>query len=450
LPLIDAVEVRLSEEIVLAVVPLSDAFARLWPDLARDVGVGLEVVGNGTLRSTMAAAVLVAAGGMEAEALAWLEREGHSGLPRYVVGADTGRRVAARAVAAGAADYFALPDDLELLRDAVARAVTHCRAAREREAVGLGVVPDAFGEIVGASPALRAALARAGRMLRHADATVLITGETGTGKELLARALHAGGPRRAGPFVEVNCTALPAHLLESELFGHERGAFTDAHASKPGLFEVADGGTLFLDEIGQLAVELQAKLLRVLEDRNVRRVGGTASRQVDVRIVAATNDDLPRAVKAGAFREDLFFRLSVLTLVLPPLRERGDDAMRIAEALLNRLAERHGLPVPRVEAPTRRAILGYHWPGNVRELRNAIERALLLSPPGELRVDELGIGDTDVVPGPPTGALPFPAPLDEITRAAAGATLELCGGNRSEAARRLGISRARLARLLDH
>jgi len=432
---------------VLAVVPLSDAFARLWRDLARDVDAQLEMAANGE-PAGRAAAVLLAAGGVEADALAWLEREGTIATPLFVVGADTGRRIAARAVAAGAADYFALPDDLELLRNAVARAVTHRRAALAREATGLGVLPDAFAGIVGGSGALASTLARAARVLRHADATVLITGETGTGKELLARALHDGGPRRGGPFVEVNCTALPAQLLESELFGHERGAFTDAHAVKPGLFEMADGGTLFLDEIGELAVELQAKLLRTIEDRQVRRVGGTASRQVDVRIIAATNEDLPRAVSAGTFRDDLYFRLSVITLTLPPLRERGEDPIRIADALLEGLADRYGLPVPALSPAVRRAILGYHWPGNVRELRNAVERALLLSSPGELAVEELGIGSVSETLRP-EGVLPFPAPLAEITRAAARAALQLSGGNRSEAARRLDISRARLARLLD-
>ena len=433
----------------MMVISLSDSFAGLWPDLARDVNAAL-LTGDRTLvGGADVAAVVVAAGGAEPAALDWLESApAVPGAPRFVVGADAGRRIAARAVGAGAADYFALPEDLELLRNAVGAAIGRRRAAQARLAGEAAVKADAFAELVGESAALRAALARAARVLPHGDATVLITGETGTGKELLARALHYGGPRRAGPFVEVNCTALPANLLESELFGHERGAFTDAHAAKPGLFEVADGGTLFLDEIGHMALELQAKLLRALDDRQVRRVGAMASRKVDVRILAATNENLEQAVRAGTFRADLFFRLSVIALSLPPLRDRGEDVVRIAETLLGRLAAQYRLPAPRLDAAIRGTLLGYHWPGNVRELKNAVERALLLSPAGELRTDELRLGGTGSAPRS-DGAIPFPAPLDDIVHAAARTTLDLCQGNRSEAARRLGISRARLARLLN-
>src|SRR5947208_2645519 len=231
-------------------------------------------------------------------------------IPVVAVGASTSHRVAAQAVAAGASDYFALPDDRDGLRDALAVAVQRRRAAIGRAALSLlEAQAHAFREIVGESPALRAVLERAARVVPHAEATVLLTGETGTGKELLARALHYGGPRAAAPFVELNCAALPAPLLESELFGHERGAFTDARTAKPGLFEVAEGGTLFLDEIDRLAPELQGKLLRALEQKPMRRLGATVSRTVDVRSVAATNTDLAAAVQHGLFREDLYYRL---------------------------------------------------------------------------------------------------------------------------------------------
>ncbi|MFB3112548.1 MAG: sigma 54-interacting transcriptional regulator, partial [Gemmatimonadales bacterium] len=255
------------------------------------------------------------------------------------------------------------------------------------------------------------------------------------------------GPRRGAPFVAVNCSALPDRLIESELFGHERGAFTDATSTKPGLFEVADGGTIYLDEIGDLPLELQAKFLRVLQDKQVRRVGGTKSRKVDVRIIAATHEDLSRHIQDGRFREDLYFRLSVITLTLPPLRERGDDLMLIVDALIKELAEHHDLPVPDVTPQARRSLLDYHWPGNVRELKNAVERALLLSTPGELDPRELRPqSETIARQG---GPIPFPAHLDDITVAAANAMLGLANGNRSEAARRLGISRRRLRRLLE-
>jgi DNA-binding NtrC family response regulator len=245
----------------------------------------------------------------------------------------------------------------------------------------------------------------------------------------------------------VNCSALPANLIESELFGHERGAFTDAHAAKPGLFEVADGGTLFLDEIDMLPVELQAKLLRVPEDKEVRRVGATKSRTVDVRIIAATHQNLREAVAAGKFREDLYFRLSVITLALPPLRERGEDVILIALELLQRLAGQHGVPVPTLSVEARRALKAHAWPGNVRELKNAVERALLLSPPGELSISELVPETAAAERG--NGKFELPESLDELATTAARAMLERCGGNRSEAARRLSISRRRLRRLVS-
>src|SRR5207247_9468447 len=223
--------------------------------------------------------------------------------------------------------------------------------------------------IVGERETLKVALARAARLLPHRNASVLIVGETGTGKELLGRALHAGGPRRDAPFVAINCSALPEHLIESELFGHERGSFTDAHAAKPGLFEVANTGTLFFDEIGDLPLALQAKLLRALEDKEIRRVGGTKSRTVDVRIVAATNDQLSDRVQEGSFREDLFFRLSTVMLDLPPLRERGDDLFLIAQALLAQLAREHGLAAPPLSAALHPRLRAHPWPGNIRALK---------------------------------------------------------------------------------
>jgi transcriptional regulator with PAS, ATPase and Fis domain len=282
----------------------------------------------------------------------------------------------------------------------------------------------------------------------HRDLTVLIGGETGTGKELLARALHYSSPRADEPFVEVNCAAIPGNLLESELFGHERGAFTGAVAAKPGLFEMAHGGTLFLDEVATLPLELQPKLLRALESRAIRRVGGQQSRKVDVRVFAASHVDLGQAVRRGEFREDLYYRLNVVVLVLPPLREREDDIELLAHTFVEHIATGYGLPVPELGPDIRAAMRAYRWPGNVRELRNVVERAVVLSEPGTLGLEPLGAAAGDGPTG--TGAvLPFPAPLQEVVRAAARAMLDYADGNKSEAARRLGISRPRLQRLLD-
>lgn len=431
----------------LRVIAISEAFSGFWNDLGKDLDLAIDVVGavDAVTPPADTLAVIVAAGGAERDAIQWLERHGvPAGLPVLVVGTDPGRRTAMQVVARGATDYFALPDDLEIFRSAV---VAVRNAGRSRAARASNGGADPFIDIVGDSPAIKKELTRAARLLPHRGARALILGETGTGKELLARAIHEGGPRRGAPFVAVNCSAFPEHLIESELFGHERGSYTDAYAAKPGLFEMADTGTLFLDEIGDLPLSLQAKLLRVLEDNEIRRIGGTKSRTVDVRILAATNDQLPERVRSGSFREDLFFRLSTVVLRLPPLRERGDDVILLAEALLARLAAEHRVPAPALTPDARRVISQHPWPGNVRELRNALERALLLSPVGELSLDEL------LPPGDPEvrrdGAIPFPAPLHQITAAAARATVKLCGGNRSESARRLLISTRRLRRLLD-
>jgi DNA-binding NtrC family response regulator len=436
-------------DITLLIVRLTDSFGDFWPLLARELEVTLGEwrPDEGEPPPPGGAIVVVAAGGGEPDVPAFIRQlTVPSDVPIAAVGAVANHRVAAQAVGAGASDYFALPEDRDALRDFVAAAVIRRRAALAGSShTRLEAEAHAFRAIVGESPALRATLERAARVLPHADATVLITGDTGTGKELLARAVHYGGPRAAAPFVELNCAAIPSQLLESELFGHERGAFTDAKTAKPGLFEAADGGSLLLDEVNRLAPELQSKLLRVLEDKTTRRLGATTSRKVDVRIIAATNADLTAEVRDGRFREDLYYRLNVVSLHLPALRERGEDVLLLAEAFLKKFSAQYRLPEPPLAPEVRRVLLAHAWPGNVRELRNAIERALLLSPPGHLDIGELA----PVAPVAATGELPFPARLDDIVRAAARAMLQRTGGNRSEAARRLGISRSRLQRLLD-
>jgi DNA-binding NtrC family response regulator len=434
----------------LLVVRLSDSFAEHWGSLAEALGVPLDhrELADSDAIPPGVAAVVIAAGGHEADLPQALRRiPTLPDVPLFAVGGSTSHRLAARAVAAGAADYFALPDDRDGLRAALEAAIARRRAAFDRAALArLESQSHAFREIVGESPALQQALGRAARLLPHADATVLITGETGTGKELLARALHYGGPRATAPFIELNCAALPAQLLESEIFGHERGAFTDAKTSKPGLLEVAHGGTLFLDEVDRLAPELQSKLLHAIELKTARRLGATTSHSFDVRILAATNTDLPAAVRDGRFREDLYYRLNVVTLSLPPLRNRGDDILRLAEFFIQKFCAQYGLAQPALDAEARRALIGQPWPGNVRELRNTIERAVLLSPPATFDLAELR--GPELVGTRPSAALPFPASLADIQRAAAHAMVEATGGNQSEAARRLGISRSRLQRLL--
>jgi DNA-binding NtrC family response regulator len=430
----------------LCVIKFSEAFDRFWHDLAADLELTLDdrCAATDAIPAADSDILILAAGGAEREALQWLkEHETLARMPCLVAGADACRRVAMQSVRLGASDYFALPDDVELLRSAVGTAVAQAAAAPAR-----GPTPetDAFNAIVGQSKALREQVARAVRLVHHRNATALILGETGTGKELFARALHSASPRADGPFVPVNCSALPDNLVESELFGHERGAFTDAHAAKPGLFEIADGGTLFLDEMCHLPLPLQAKLLRALDDKQIRRVGGTKSRKVDVRVLAASNEELEQRVREGTFREDLYYRLSGVVFSLPPLRERGDDVILITQALLARLAAEHGVPTPVLTPEVRERLKAHTWPGNVRELKNAVERALLLSPPGELLAEEFVPRAVPVLNG--NGPIPFPAPLADITSAAARATVHWCSGNRAESARRLGISPRRLRRLL--
>jgi len=429
-------------------VRLSDSFRSTIAELAMDLGAELQEWRPGDEDGPPAgmACALLLAGGAEGAALDLLASL-PAALPRYLVGASPDHRIAAAALQRGAKDYFSLPDDLGLLRRSLERvrgeALGRTQAARyaadERRLSG-------FDAIVGESLSLRRTLDQGRRVAQHRDVTVLIGGETGTGKELLARALHYDSPRAAAPFVEVNCAAIPANLLESELFGHEKGSFTGAVSAKPGLMELANGGTVFLDEIGHLPLDLQPKLLRALESREIRRVGGQQTRKVDVRLIGATHLDLAAAVARGEFREDLYYRLNVVTLVLPPLRERGDDIEVLAENFAVRLATQYGLPVPRLTPEARSALRAHAWPGNVRELRNTIERALVLSPPGTLEITDMPSGMITV---PAQGRLPFPASLRVITQAAVLATLEMVNGNKSEAARRLGISRPRLQRILD-
>jgi DNA-binding NtrC family response regulator len=433
----------------LAVVRVSDSFKTTINEVVEGAGAAIVVwdpaAGPAPAEALM---ILVLGGGAEADVAELLPSLRDQGRPVVVVGALPDHRMATTIVQQGARDYFVLPAELDLLRHALEReqrtADGQVRAEgfadAERRSSG-------FDAILGRSRALREVLDQAARVAEHADVTVLIHGETGTGKELLARAIHYHSPRAAKPFVEINCAAIPGALLESELFGHEKGAFTGASFAKPGLFELGDGGTIFLDEIASLPIELQPKLLRAIESRSVRRVGSLTPRQIDVRLVAATHTELTGAVRRGEFREDLYYRLNVVTLTLPSLRQRVEDIELLAEAFVARIAGAYGLPLPALTPAVREALRTRAWPGNVRELRNAIERALVLSPRGTLRAEELESAAPVAVAA--AGTLPFPAEMRAIVAAAAQEMLTLTGGNKTEAARRLGISRPRLNRILE-
>jgi two-component system response regulator HydG len=433
-----------------AVLSLSDSFCELWPRLAEsnaaDLLAGTAVPELSGLSECCC--VVVAAGGAERAALRAVEELVSCGAPATaVVGVETDYRLTATLLRAGADNYFAFPADLGALRSWISEHVDQETAsARAREFAADRRERFDFSRMVGASPCLLAALRYAEKVIPRENATVLVTGETGTGKELLARALHYNGPRAAQPFMEINCTALPENLLEAEIFGYEAGAFTDARSPKQGLFEAADGGTLFLDEIGDLSLGLQGKLLRVLEDKRVRRLGSVRDKALDVRVVAATHVDLRAAIASGRFRQDLYYRLSILPIHLPPLRERGQDILLLAAHFLTHFSREHSLPCPTIDPETRRALLSHSWPGNIRELRNAIERAMLLGD-GTIHVEDLFLAGP---PEPPRSAsgLPFPASMDAIAQAAARAMTDWCGGNKSEAAKALGISRRHLYVLL--
>jgi transcriptional regulator with GAF, ATPase, and Fis domain len=302
--------------------------------------------------------------------------------------------------------------------------------------------------VIGQSPQWKDILAQAARVAQT-ETTVLLTGESGTGKEVVARFIHQGSRRKQGPFIAINCAALPDQLLESELFGHERGAFTGAVAAKPGRIEQANGGVLFLDEIGEMAPGVQAKLLRVLEEREFVRLGGTRSTRVDIRVVAATNRDLHSAMQRGQFREDLYYRLSVFEIALPPLRNRLDDILELADAFLQEIGGAVGKPPAGIARDARDQLLTYAWPGNVRELRNAIERAVILADGGYIRSEHLPVIVPRESPGvsqPATASTlpPGGVNLEDIERSLVAKALTQARYNKTRAAKLLGLTRAQL------
>lgn len=347
---------------------------------------------------------------------------------------------AIQALRAGAADFIPKPFRLDQILAAVKRSIERARLVRENFVLRRQLAERGGDDaIVGQSDAIREVRAMV-RRLAPLPSTVLVLGESGVGKEVVARALHDLSPRAARPFVPVNCAAISPELIESELFGHARGAFTGANETRNGLFYYAQGGTLFLDEIAELPGAIQTKLLRVLEDRRIRPVGSNREVPVDVRIVAATNRDLAREVEEGRFRSDLYYRLNVVAVVLPPLRERPGDIPMLARHFVLQLAPHLGVEALPLTADVARALSEYRWPGNARELRNFVERSLIL---GHFPLEALALADagSDLEP-----AADAPDSLAEVEKRHMLAVLEASGGNKSEAARRLGISRKTLER----
>ncbi len=353
---------------------------------------------------------------------------------------------AVEALKAGAYDYLTKPLAFDVLKLALKRALDHATLKDEVRSLRHELAA-AFGarQSIGQSPAMRQVRDLAAA-IAPSEATVLITGESGTGKEVMARLIHANSARRNGPYVTVNCAALTETLLESELFGHEKGAFTGAEKRREGRFMAAHKGTIFLDEIGEIPLSMQVKLLRVIQEREIQRVGGDQPLKVDVRILAATNKDLAQEVAEGRFRQDLYYRLNVVALTLPPLRERREDIPLLAMHFLKIFAQRNGKGVKGFTPTAMDRLLKHSWPGNVRELENAVERAVVLLV-GEY-VSERELPPTIVAgeeaPRPASRPDFAHMTLEEIERLAVQDTLEQVGGNKSEAARRLGINRKTL------
>jgi DNA-binding NtrC family response regulator len=368
-------------------------------------------------------------------------------LPVLILTAFATIDTAIEAIGAGACDYLSKPFRMDEIRLVVRRTLAAQQIIREHRDYRQELRDRYRMEnFVGQSPDVVAIYKLVARVARL-DTTVLITGETGTGKELVARAIHYASHRSERAFVVVDCTALPETLFESELFGHERGAFTGATAARRGLFETASGGTCLLDEIGELSPTLQAKLLRVLQERNLRRLGGNDLIPVDLRIIAATNRKLKKLVEEGRFREDLYYRLHVVTIAVPPLRERTDDIPLLVRHFLEKYARAAERPVPLVSPETMALLTAYAWPGNVRELEHALERAVALGPSPLLLPDDLPpeVRGAAADPTAPKSALT----LEEMKRWYVAKVIADCGGNKVRAAETLGIDRRTLYRILE-
>lgn len=372
-------------------------------------------------------------------------------IPIIIMTAYSSVETAVEALKNGAYDYLTKPLDFDELRLVMERAMDHRQLRDENRLLreSLGSHFD-MRNIIGRSPAMAKVLETVAQVA-PSEATVLITGASGTGKEMIAGAIHFNSPRKDGPFVKINCAAITETLLESELFGHERGAFTGAHRKKEGQFRLAHGGSIFLDEINDMSLAMQVKLLRVLQERELIPVGGEHVIKVDVRVIAATNKDLLQEMATGQFREDLFYRLNVVTLKIPPLMERREDIPLFAQHFLKMFSKKNRKQIKGFTPQAMDRLLKYHWPGNVRELMNAVERGVVLSQSEYLDEEDLPLIPNDM---PLSGenlsrdAIPADLSLDEVEKATVLKTLELTKGNKSEAARRLGITRRTLHKKL--
>lgn len=373
-------------------------------------------------------------------------------MPVVVVTGHGSMESAIHAMRVGAYDFITKPVDSKLLALSVARAVQHRRLRNEVRRLERVVADGNFSsEIVGTSSAMRKVNELISR-IAGSDASVLLHGETGTGKELIARAIHKASPRANGPFVALNCAAVPHNLLESELFGHARGAFTDAKSQRTGLFAEANGGTIFLDEIAELPLDMQPKLLRALQERKVRPVGSNQEIEFDARVITATNRDLEEEVFHKRFREDLFYRINVVKMDLPPLRERGGDVLQLAARFLAQIGARNGKPGITLSTPAAEKLMAYGWPGNVRELENCIERAIALARFDQVTIEDLPEkvrayrADHFVVSANDEMEV---VTMDEVERRYVLRVLSLVGGNKSRAAQILGFDRRTLYRKLE-
>jgi two-component system response regulator HydG len=421
-------------------------FDVVWRTSAQDA---LELVGDNDFDVILTDLSMAGMGGLElCERIVGMRPD----VPVIVVTAYGSMESAVAAIRVGAYDFITKPVDAKVLGITVGRALQHHRLRDEVKRLRLEVGgTHRFERILGTSPAMKKVFDLVVRVA-DSDASVLVTGESGTGKELIAKAIHEQSSSKSGPFLAINCAAVPPTLLESELFGHVRGAFTDAKSSRSGLFVEADGGTLFLDEIGELPIEVQPKLLRALQERKVRPVGGSSEVPFNARIVAATNRDLETEVYEKRFREDLYYRINVVRVEVPPLRERGGDILLLAQSFVDRFAARGNKEVKGIATPAAERLLAYDWPGNVRELENCMERAVALTRFEQIVVEDLPEKIRDYKADRLVFAADDPSELvslDELERRYVLRVLALVAGNKSRAAEILGFDRRTLYRKLD-